>query len=537
MDNRMGQTPNQRNHSEELLNLSTAAIAGQLDAESLTRLEIILDSSDEACEEWLKLMQFHADLSTITAASFAEKRSIASLSIYDLSFQEQLVRPEPIAESLRAVVAPSIEEKGSFFSSSLLSPGLMALAASLLFVSFVFLWSKSQEDRVVQVNLNGHPFSEQPMNAIESVQATMGDLIRIIRPPRKVANLVEVTDAEWGLGDSIEVGQFFSEGEVLQLNSGTAQISMMSGADIVLQAPCTIILVNDRLVRLEKGKLTAQVAEWAHGFVVETQGLRVTDLGTRFAVSAESPDTAEAHVLEGSILVEPALLQEDRNAKLLLVSGEAIRVGKHNARIDRVDAERKRFVDGFDEFHPYRPISLFNTGRGFEIGSEDPHWKMTAGGEAWGPWPRPAIVNKSHLRYSDNAPERSQWISIPRGTKDGIAPKELKNMTFTFETSFDLSGFDPETITITAQVLADNGVQAVRLNGEPVSMMPWTDDGNYFKFNKFRQIKIHDGFVPGENRIEFDVINLPLPRRKKGLANPMALRVEWQAFGIPVIEL
>ena len=77
----------------------------------------------------------------------------------------------------------------------------------------------------------------------------------------------------------MQVGQNIDENTRLELVSGSAQLSMACGADIVLQAQCTVSLVADDFVRLESGKLTAQAAKWATGFVVAANDLKVTEFG------------------------------------------------------------------------------------------------------------------------------------------------------------------------------------------------------------------------------------------------------------------
>ena len=101
-----------------------------------------------------------------------------------------------------------------------------------------------------------------------------------------------------------------------------------------------VVLAADDLVVLKRGKLTAQAAKWATGFVVETAGLRITDLGTRFAVSADASGIAEAHVLAGEVLAEPMKVQRPKRSSMLLKSGQAIRVSVPRATIDLIDAQR-----------------------------------------------------------------------------------------------------------------------------------------------------------------------------------------------------
>ncbi len=68
-----------QNHSQELLDLSTAAIEGRLDEQSFARLEELLGASDATCEQWFVLMQFHADMNSLASVSVAEKKITASL--------------------------------------------------------------------------------------------------------------------------------------------------------------------------------------------------------------------------------------------------------------------------------------------------------------------------------------------------------------------------------------------------------------------------------------------------------------------------
>ena len=104
---------------------------------------------------------------------------------------------------------------------------------------------------------------------------------------------------------------------------------------------------------------------------------------------------------------------------------------------------------------------------------------------------------------------------------------------FTFETTFDLTGYDMSTVTVAAQVIADNGVRAVRINGQPVPIQAWELNEMQQYFNKFCVVEIKDGFVPGVNNVEFDVWN-GVDRYTPDGPNPMSLRVEWQAYGRPI---
>src|SRR5690606_4991587 len=118
----------------------------------------------------------------------------------------------------------------------------------------------------------------------------------------------------------------FVEGDSIYLSRGAARISLASGVEVALRAPCFVSLEDDMLVRLAEGVVTAQVAEWAHGFTIATDTMRVVDLGTKFAVSADNRGSAETHVLDGQVRVLSPSAQAPSRPSVLLSKGEALRV-------------------------------------------------------------------------------------------------------------------------------------------------------------------------------------------------------------------
>ncbi|HYO24536.1 MAG TPA: FecR domain-containing protein, partial [Lacipirellulaceae bacterium] len=353
------------------------------------------------------------------------------------------------------------------------------------------------------------------------------------RQPQPIASLTLAPGADFA-DRTLEAGDSFLENDVLTLTAGEAHVSMSSGADFVLKAPAQVRFVSPKHVELARGVMTAHVAEWGSGFTVDTTRMRVTDLGTRFAIAA-SEDDVEAHVLQGQVRVQPLGTTVDGRRSVLLSEGEALRVEDGrvggSAGATRMNAQQARFPRPTEGFRPFKPITMFNTGAALTEGDEDPHWRITAGPVGGGfHGPQFGVVGVPDERYAPNEPARSQWISMAKDLRPGGLPNSL----FTFETEFDLTGFDLETVMVAAQVLADNGVRAIRVNGQPAPMQGWDDNtfGQSFTRNRFRLIEIQDGFVPGVNRIEFDVWNgVYQLESMKSEANPMSLRVEFQAYG------
>jgi hypothetical protein len=297
-----------------------------------------------------------------------------------------------------------------------------------------------------------------------------------------------------------------------------------------LTSPGVVKFVSATEVRLQQGVLTAQVAKWGSGFTVNTSAMRVTDLGTQFAVSAHDDDV-EAHVLKGQVRVQPLARSLNGRRSVLLSAGEALRVDNNSDNPVRIPAEVRKFSTIFKDFRPFKPVAMHNTGRGLAEGDEDPHWRITKGPLGAGyRGPQFGVVCVPDVRYATNDPKRSQWLSLAKDVRPGGLP----NSPFTFETSFDLTGFDLSTVTVAAEILADNGVHAIRVNGVDAEISPWADNvpQQYFKKDGFHVVRLKRGFVPGINKLEIDVWNgvYQVPELL-GEPNPVAVRVEFQAFG------
>jgi ferric-dicitrate binding protein FerR (iron transport regulator) len=462
----------------EVSDLSLAAREGRWDPDAHSRLNELLESSDEACAALLELSVLDAEL-----AFRARAEGFAGI-------------PAVVAE------APTTPTTRRSSRGNLMWWSLgMAAAAALAFVATNFV-ARSPD---------------------------LPSLPVVERVPQPVGSLGPAENARF-VGRQRRPGDAFIEGETLHLAEGEARVSMASGVDFVLQAPGVIEFISSKRVRLRRGVLTAQAAKWGSGFVVETDAMRVTDLGTRFVVSAE-PDDVETVVLQGQVRVEPLSAVVDGRRSVLLSDGESLRVDRGQKSSVRLDADEHGHRGEFEDFRPFKPIAVHNTGVGMAEGDEDPYWRIASGPEG-GSYngPQFAVVCVPDVRYAGNEPTRSQWIS----TAVDVRPGGLPRSTFTYETEFDLTGFDLSTVTVSAQILADNGVRSVRINGQETPIEPWDDNEpmQQFQRNRFRPVEIQHGFVPGVNKLEIDVWNGVYQTESiKADPNPFALRVEFQAFG------
>ncbi len=138
------------------------------------------------------------------------------------------------------------------------------------------------------------------------------------------------------------------------------------------------------------------------------------------------------------------------------------------------------------------PITLFSTGvdsSGVPLpgGSQDPHYfYQTTGspnayvlsvGNVWGSWPTSST---------------GKWINIADSTNT--------NGTFTFFTTFDLTGMDPSTAEISGWWTSDNA-STMYLNGNSVTSLDW----GAFNSLHYLSIPAGSGFMQGINTLSVTV--------------------------------
>jgi hypothetical protein len=465
--------------SNRLQELIHGAVAGELSDAELVELDEFLRSDPAALETYLKCCQLEIDLRFQTRASAVGRRAIADASLAQAVPANSQTTEIHVADPRRSFVG---------------------LAAAVLIGLFAW-WAASY-------------WQEIPAE----------------RQPQPIARLAESEGAHWLGDDGPNVGHEFVEGDSVYLTKGRARISMSSGAEVVLRSPCFVTLAAANRVQLEEGVVTAQVAEWGHGFTVATSAMNVVDLGTKFAVAASAHGVSEAHVLDGQVRIQPLSNVSANRRSMLLSGGEAFRVETEGKVAVKLKADPDRYDAEMGDNPPFKPILIHNTGKGLVAGDEDPHWRISAGPkcEAYD-GPQFAVVCDADSRYLANDRERSQWISVTNPARPGAPPSS----EFTFETTFDLTGYDVSTVTIAAQLIADNGVRAVRVNGKTISLAAWNLNERDQFFNRFVVVEIREHLVPGANRVEFDVWN-GVDRYAPDAPNPIAIRVEWQAFGRPL---
>ena len=119
------------------------------------------------------------------------------------------------------------------------------------------------------------------------------------------ANRACAVVAERAGADGLEGGTRV-RGERFELAEGTVKLLTRRGAELVIEAPAVFRFESPQRLRLEKGRLAAEVPPAAKGFTVVTPDGNAVDLGTRFGVDVPAEGDSEIHVFEGEVIATGA---------------------------------------------------------------------------------------------------------------------------------------------------------------------------------------------------------------------------------------
>ena len=168
--------------------------------------------------------------------------------------------------------------------------------------------------------------------------------------PQRFATLEQSHAAQWGPSDlPTREGSRLGTGN-LRLKEGLAVIRFDSGAEVSLEAPVELRLLDAMNCHIIDGTAVANVPESALGFRIGTPSAIVIDHGTIFAVSVD-PDTGDTltQVFEGLVDVEnPA-------------TGDVVSL-KAGQRTSVQGGRSQPVTDGFDERYHLRQPQPFHRG-------------------------------------------------------------------------------------------------------------------------------------------------------------------------------
>ncbi len=139
-------------------------------------------------------------------------------------------------------------------------------------------------------------------------------------------------------------------------------------------------------------------------------------------------------------------------------------------------------------------------------GAADPHYSITSGPDGAG--------NAALVTLTDHYPLPFYWLPSS-GSSKWVSPQADQSSgpeppgAYVYKTTFDLTGLDPGSVQISGQMLVDDQVTDVHLNGVSLGLTA--------PYNTWVPVNITSGFQAGVNTLEFLVTNLGTSNNPSGL--------------------
>lgn len=171
-----------------------------------------------------------------------------------------------------------------------------------------------------------------------------------------IATLVKARQCQWA-GSTLPTleGSRLPTG-TLDLIEGLATLKFDSGAEVVMEAPATIEVLDAMNCQLKRGTIVADVPPSAKGFTIDTAKAKVVDWGTRFGVSAAEDGNYMVQVLEGRVDVNPKGSTEVKQ----LHKGQSVDHGWIKSRLNPEGT-----TDG--EPNRWQPNTILDGGDGWQV--------------------------------------------------------------------------------------------------------------------------------------------------------------------------
>lgn len=121
-----------------------------------------------------------------------------------------------------------------------------------------------------------------------------------------VARVTGLSECEWPAGETaLKFGDELAPGQRLQLTKGVVQLTLNTGARVVVEGPVDFVLSTPSESLLTAGRVAAAVPRFARGYTILTPTAEVVDLGTEFGVDVDDNGASEVHVFDGDVVARP----------------------------------------------------------------------------------------------------------------------------------------------------------------------------------------------------------------------------------------
>ena len=164
----------------------------------------------------------------------------------------------------------------------------------------------------IQYSTHGRTASPRPsrrawLAVAASLALAVGGAVWTLNRHPVVGQLTQArSDVQWSAAsDAPGVGALLHAGRELRLGRGRVLVTLVSGAQIVIEGPAQARLLGDNEVWLHAGRLGATVPPQATGFTVNTPVGKFVDLGTEFTLDVQTARGARLYVFAGLVDVQP----------------------------------------------------------------------------------------------------------------------------------------------------------------------------------------------------------------------------------------
>jgi hypothetical protein len=163
-----------------------------------------------------------------------------------------------------------------------------------------------------------------------------------------VARLSAAVNCDWDSASPPNIGDAIKTGQPLKLVSGFAELRFDIGARVLLQSPVAITVDSPKCIRLESGKLTAEITRnEARGFKVLTPDGAFVDQGTEFGVEVPPSGGSRVHVFKGE--VDLALGNQPKAVAHRLVANTGARMDPEASNVTFFQDTGETFVRSMDQ--------------------------------------------------------------------------------------------------------------------------------------------------------------------------------------------
>ncbi|MBN2577377.1 MAG: FecR domain-containing protein [Pirellulales bacterium] len=310
----------------ELLTLLVKWNEGELSEAEDARLQHLMEEDVNARRIYLENMFFYAQLRWQHSRGGFER---------GVTVGDQEPSPKTSPSPLITFFGPLsnvVEWGATTFSRGINPPVLVSLTTVGLMLILLLIWF-----------LPAPPATEPP---------------GITPPAQYAAQITRMQHCVWTKGSvPLQLGDDVPVGKSLELTAGILEITLETGAQILLEGPCRFELKSDQEGYLYEGRILARAeTKQAKGFIVSTSNSKVIDLGTEFGIKVEPSGVTEVHVLRGFVKLDYRDAKGKEWQMGMLQQGQAQRLTADIAEVVNIPADQKTFqeMQSFAALSPLR---------------------------------------------------------------------------------------------------------------------------------------------------------------------------------------